>query len=222
MADYTRYRTEWANLQYAYSRAWGRPNVIPARMLGSTPAGLNLGSGAWAGSHNAYSPLRFEREMLSLAFQLKQGSLKLPQAMNILAQILARVDQNYSMRMSSGPRDPRAQSQKAAWKIPVRRITGAYFQHWFVRRLAPGVWVVYNPTREAYYIEYGIHTSHRRVRRPIRKMALIKTLKFADKHKVGGYVWEGVFGHLRETSGSSRGRLVVHFSPQSAKIMGML
>jgi hypothetical protein len=176
----------------------------------------------YQGTGNRYSLSRFASELFALSVGIKQASLKMPVAMDALAQILARIDQNYSMRMSSGPRDPRELNPKAAWKIPVRRITGAYFQNWHVRRIARGVWIVYNPTREAYYIEYGIHPSGRRVRRPIRKMALIKTLKFADRHKVGEFIWEGIYGHMRETSGSSRGRLLVQFQPQSMKVMGML
>lgn len=217
--QYTRFRTEWAGLQHAYSRSWGsRGSVIPARILGSTPSGLS----PYSGTASRYSLAHLANELFSLSGQLKQANMKLPMAMNALAQILARVDQRYSMQMSAGPVDPREQNPKAAWRIPVRRITGAYYQNWHIRRVAPGVWIVYNPTREAYYIEYGIHTSGRRVRRPVRKMALIKTLKFADRQKVGGYVWEGIFGHLRQTSGSSRGRLAVQFQPQSMRVMGML
>jgi hypothetical protein len=219
--DYTRYRTEWNNLKYFYARAWGtRGSMIPLRILGTTPSSLK--GRVYEGTGSKYSLTRFANELFAFSQQLRQANLKMPVAMNTLAQILARIDQNYSMRMSSGPRDPRQQNPQAAWKIPVRRITGAYFQNWHVRRVARGVWVVYNPTREAYYIEYGIHPSGRRVRRPIRKMALIKTLKFADRHKVGQFVWEGIYGHMREVGGSGRGRLVVQFQPQSQRIMGML
>lgn len=213
--NYTRFRTEWAGLSHAYARAWGRQSVIPMRILGNTVQGK-------AYSGNLSYDASLSSQLISISFDLRKAETKLPLAMNALAQLLARVDQRYSQQMSSGPRDPRQQQPNLAWKIPVRRISGAYFQGWFVRRVAPGVWVVYNPTREAYYIEYGIHTSGRRVRRPVRKLALIKTLRYADKHKVGGYVWEGIFGHMRQTGASGRGRLSSQFQPQSPSVMGML
>jgi hypothetical protein len=231
--EYTRFRTEWSNLRYFYARAWSsRGSIIPARILGTEPAALRGRVYGSAGMMNAigipgsgpgkYSLTRFTAELLAFRMGLERAELKMPIAMNALAQILARVDQHFSMNMSAGPRDPRQQNPSAAWKIPVRRITGAYFQNWHVRRLARGVWVVYNPTREAYYIEYGIHPSGRRVRRPIRKLALIKTLRFADQQNVGQYVWEAIYGHLRETGGRGRGRLSVHYQPQSMRVMGML
>jgi hypothetical protein len=160
-------------------------------MLKGPPAGLRVYEG------NVKTMTQYANELFSWRMQLEQAQKKLPYSMNALAQILARVDQRYSFEKSAGPVDPRQQNASAAWKIPVRRITSHYFQGWYVRRLAPGTWAVYNPTREAYYIEYGIHTSGRRVRRPIRKLSLIATLKFADRHRVGQYVWESIFGHLR-------------------------
>jgi hypothetical protein len=217
--NYERYRTEWAELKYAYSRAWGsKQSVIPAQILGTTPRGL----GTYQGTASKYSLASLANELFSLRMQMDLAKMKLPMSLNALANILARADQRYSMQMSAGPVDPREQNPKAAWKIPVRRITGDYFQHWFVRRMAPGVWIVYNPTREAYYIEFGIHTSGRRVRRPVRKLALIKTLKFADRQKVGQLVWEGIFGHIRQAAGTGRGSLIVHDMPQSPAVMRVL
>ena len=66
-----------------------------------------------------------------------------------------------------------------AWKIPVRRITGAYWSGWYSERLGFGHWVVGNHSREAYFIEFGINPrSVRRVRRPILKMAVIAALEW--------------------------------------------
>lgn len=77
---------------------------------------------------------------------------------------------------SRGPVAPRKRSVPAlAYKIPVQRITGAYYAGWTQRRLGMGHWVVYNDTLEAYLIEYGIF---QRVRRPILKMAVLGMLKF--------------------------------------------
>lgn len=139
--------------------------------------------------------------------------------MNALVQILARGHQGFAQEMSRGPSDPRAQRPELAFRKPVRRITSRYYQGWKVRRLRPGVWQSYNDTREAYYIEYGIHPSPKRVRRPIRKLALIKTLRWVDNSKVGHRVWEQIYAPLRNRPYTARGQLVATTSVQSPKVM---
>ncbi len=142
--------------------------------------------------------------------------------MNVLTMFAARTDQAFSQQMSRGPLDPREQNPGAAWKLPVRRISGRYYAGWKVKRLAPGAWIVYNDTREAYFIEYGINhvgstyvggrggrvyaKNSRRVRRPVRKLALLKTLRAMDRANVGHRVWEGIFSPFRGPRyGGSRG-----------------
>ena len=143
--------------------------------------------------------------------------------MNALAMLLSLKNLEYAKEKSRGFVDPTGRNTRQAWKIPVRRISGAYFAAWKVRRLAPGVWQLYNDSREAYYIEFGIHTSGRRVRRPIRKITLIKTLRWADTWRVGHRVWEGIFGPLDDRPGrGGRGRLLVQQSPQSGRVMPQL
>ena len=135
--------------------------------------------------------------------------------MNVLTMLMARTDQAFSQEMSRGPYDPQMRNSGAAWKIPVRRITGRYYQGWKVRRLAPGVWIVYNDSREAYFIEYGINRrggggtdvsgrggvtyskGSRRVRRPVRKLALMKTLRAMDRTHAAHRVWEVVWAPFR-------------------------
>lgn len=129
--------------------------------------------------------------------------------MNAMAMFMARTNHAFAQEMSAGFVDPRMQNRAAAWKIPVRRITSRYYKGWTVRRLAPGVWMLYNVSREAYYIEHGIHptgtitTSHQgnsfimRVRRPIQKLSLMKTLRFVDQSKIGERVWEKIFEPFR-------------------------
>lgn len=216
MPNYYSYRTQWSGLGTAFARAWPVRGIIPAFMLGKSPGMLNPYM-----SISTNPSVRFANELHAWANQLGEAGKKLPMSLNALASILARVDQWESIKRSSGPRDRRAKNSQLAWKIPVRRISSHYFQGWYVRRVAPGTWMVYNPTREAYYIEYGIHTSNRRVRRPIRKLALIATLKFADRHKVGEHVWEAIFGTLRQGGGISyrRGAGVINTAPQSPGVM---
>ena len=122
-----------------------------------------------------------------------------------LVSLMARTNQAIAMQMSAGPLDPRMRNRGAAWKIPVRRITSRYYQGWKVKRLAAGVWMLYNDSREAYFIEFGIHPTGsqdtsaggtpfvRRVRRPIRKLSLIRTMRFMDQSRAGERVWEMIF-----------------------------
>lgn len=142
--------------------------------------------------------------------------------MNVLAMFSARTDQAFSQELSRGPLDPQERNPGAAWKLPVRRITGKYYSGWKVKRIAPGAWIVYNDSREAYFIEYGINhvgssyvsgrggkvyaKNSRRVRRPVRKLALLKTLRALDNTNAGSMAWEVIFAPFGRTrSGGRRG-----------------
>lgn len=134
---------------------------------------------------------------------------RVPMAMEALVQIMARVDRAFSQEMSRGPSDPQRRHPEWAWKVPVRRISSRYYQGWKLRRVAPGVWHVYNDSKEAYYIEYGIHTSAARVPRPIRRRALLRTLLWMDQTRAGERVWEFTFGPMRAHRGvGTRGSLL--------------
>jgi len=137
------------------------------------------------------------------------ASVAAPLAIEAYVQLLARTNRAFSQELSRGPVDPQQNNPNAAWKIPVRRISSRYYQGWKLQRVARGVWRVYNDSREAYYIEYGIHTSPRRVPRPIRRRALLKTLHFIDSVGAGRRVWEGIFSPLgnRGRAGRWRGSL---------------
>jgi hypothetical protein len=196
---------------------------------------------AWTGIQN-FRELDAQIREWRLAADKVNG--RVPLGVNALSRILARVDQAFSLEMSRGPVDPHETGVRyvghrfvsgpggverqpiyspTAWKIPVRRITSHYYHGWMVKRMAPGVWMVYNPTREAYYIEYGIHVSRRRVRRPIRKLALIKTLKYADRMGVGNRVWEMIFSPFRQHgTQQGRGSLVAGHAVQSESVMPFL
>src|SRR5580765_620479 len=137
--------------------------------------------------------------------------------MEILTQVLAYTNLSFAQALSRGPVDPKMQNRKAAWKLPVRRITGRYYKGWKVRRVARGAYLVYNLSREAYFIEHGIHPTGSsrqtkirgpggyrggtnfimRVRRPVGKMSVIKTLRFADQSRVSHRVLEVVLEPMR-------------------------
>jgi len=156
--------------------------------------------------------------------------------MNALVMLMARTNQAFAQEMSRGPNDPQERLNNAAWKLPVRRITSRYYKGWKVRRLAPGVWMLYNDTREAYYLEYGINhvgagftvsyrdgrtyiKGSRRVRRPVRKLSLIKTLKFMDTTRTGERVWEQIFAPFRPGRRYSGRGFVFHDQVQSVRGM---
>jgi hypothetical protein len=100
---------------------------------------------------------------------------------------------------SAGPIAPRKRSVPAlAFKIPVQRITGAYYAGWTQRRLGNGHWVVYNDTVEAYLIEYGIH---QRVRRPILKLSVLGMYKFLQTTPTINRFMDWVIAPRRDSRG---------------------
>jgi hypothetical protein len=214
-ASYYRFRTEWGGLKYAYARMWPqRSSIVPAYVgayYKPKPSSSAMMSGQAKDEISA--------QLHQWAHDLDDVKRRLPAGLNSLARILAMYDARESVEMSRGPMDRGQRQPGLAWKIPVRRISSHYYQGWRVRRVRNGVWMVYNPTREAYYIEYGIHTSNRRVRRPVRKLALLRTLRWADRNGVGGFVWEGIFGHLRRSGLGARGAPSTSVMPQSPPVM---
>jgi len=125
---------------------------------------------------------------------------KFPGAMNHLVRMMSLVHLGFAQQYSLGPRDPRQQTPANAWKLPVRRISGRYFFGWKVRRVSMGVWQVYNDSREAFFIEYGIHrnpatgqVSGKRIRRPINKLSLQRTLRFLATTPVADRIWADIY-----------------------------
>lgn len=125
---------------------------------------------------------------------------KFPGAMDTLVRMMSYVHLGYAQKYSAGPVDPRQQNPSAAWKLPVRRISGRYFFGWKTRKVSLGVWQVYNDSREAFFIEYGIHrnpatglVATRRIRRPINKLSLQRTLRFLATTAVADRVWASLY-----------------------------
>lgn len=132
--------------------------------------------------------------------------------MDTLIRFMAYTNQGLAQRMSAGKVDPEQNDAAAAWKIPVRRITENYYYGWKVRRVRPGTWELYNDSREAYFIEFGIHrnpatgeVSSRRIRRPIRKLSLRRTLDAMMTTQVYHRVWSEIYvGKPRIAKGFSQ------------------
>lgn len=125
--------------------------------------------------------------------------------MDRLCFYMALVNQGEARKMSFGPYDPFQENSASAWKLPVRRISNTYYVSWKVRRVKLGVWQLYNDSREAFFIEFGINPrgAGRRVRRPVRKLSLIRTLDFMRTTQAWHRVWADIFVDPRARS---RGR----------------
>src|SRR5580765_2151312 len=77
--------------------------------------------------------------------------------MDKLCLHMAILNQGEARKMSAGFLDPGGKNSEMAWKLPVRRITGAYLEGWKVKRKGKAYYILYNASREAYFIEFGIN-----------------------------------------------------------------
>lgn len=125
------------------------------------------------------------------------GNLK--RYMNDLVYVMALTNQGEARRMSFGPYEPAGHNTSLAWKLPVRRITQNYYLGWKVRQVKPAVWQLYNDSREAYFIEFGINwLGHgRRVRRPVRKLSLRRTMEKMMATQAYHRVWCDIYANPR-------------------------
>lgn len=118
---------------------------------------------------------------------------------DLLVRSMVLVIKGIAQQKSAGPVARRRRSNPAlAYKIPVQRITGAYFAGWTQRRIGMGHWAVYNDTVEAYLIETGLY---QRVRRPILKMSLIGMLRLLQTTRTGDRFLEWVLAPRRNARG---------------------
>jgi hypothetical protein len=116
-------------------------------------------------------------------------------AMSSLVFNMALVNQKFARKMSFGPLDPSGTRSDLAWRVPVRRISERYYLGWKIREVSPTVFQLYNASREAYFIEFGINWlgAGRRVRRPVRKLTLRQTMEFMMTTRAYHRVWVDVF-----------------------------
>jgi hypothetical protein len=141
--------------------------------------------------------------------------------MNELVYMMALVNQKEARKMSFGPSDRREQNPALAWKIPVRRITERYYLGWKVKFVRPGVWQLYNDSREGYFIEFGINHlgEGRRVRRPIRKLSLRRTMNYMMTTHAFDRIWVQIFADPRKHN-NSRGFTQMVQSPAMGSFGG--
>jgi hypothetical protein len=151
----------------------------------------------WHAGRNFLDPTQETIDGIEGAIQWAESYVPkmLPYMMNELVFYMALYNQGVARKMSFGPYDPGQNEPSAAWKIPVRRISNAYYLSWKVRQPRNGVAILYNDSREAYFIEFGINPrgAGRRVRRPIRKLSLKQTLEFMATTQAYHRVWASIF-----------------------------
>jgi hypothetical protein len=124
---------------------------------------------------------------------------KLRYGTDILIRVLANIVRTEAMQRSGGPVAPRHRSVPAlAYKVPVQRITGAYYAGWTLRRVRNAHWMVYNSSYEAWLIETGLY---QRVRRPILKLSVIAMLKFIQSTRTADAFVDWVLAPRRNEAG---------------------
>lgn len=124
---------------------------------------------------------------------------KVTVGVDMLARLMVYAIRGYAQQKSAGPVAPRQRSVSAlAHRIPVQRITGAYFAGWSTRKIGNAHWEVFNDAREAYFIEYGIH---QRSRRPILKMSTIDMLRMIQTTRTAERFLASILAPRRNTRG---------------------
>ena len=124
---------------------------------------------------------------------------KLQFGMDTLIRVLANILRSEALRRSAGPVAARHRSNPAlAYKIPVQRITGAYYAGWTLRRVRNAHWIVYNDSFEAWLIESGMFM---RVRRPIAKMSFMAMMRFLQTTRTAEMFLDSVFAPRRNSRG---------------------
>jgi len=143
-------------------------------------------------------------ELDNLIRDLEYNRKAFRQGENILIHMLAKAHQGIAQRKSAGMVSPSGEAGRP-WGIPVRRITGAYYRGWKVRRLGHAMWMTYNDSREAYFIEFAINPrATGAVRRPILKMSAVATLRFVQRTRLIERFTKSTIGATRNERGQYR------------------
>jgi len=136
-----------------------------------------------------------------------------PVYMNMLCATMALYNQGEARKMSFGPYDPHQQRPELAWRTPaegIRRISQRYYLGWKVHQKGPAHWELYNDSREAFYIEFGIsqvggsrfgtrarYVPGARIRRPVRKLSLRRTLEKMMTTQAYHRIWADIYANPR-------------------------
>jgi hypothetical protein len=141
----------------------------------------------------------------------------IPIYMMQLVYRMALINQGEARKMSYGVHDPSQRQPDQAWRIPVRRISERYYLGWKVKEIRDG-YMLYNDSREAYYIEFGINWlgAGRRVRRPIRKLSLRRTMDYMASTQAYHRIWANIY----KTRSHHEGFTQIVQSPGMGSFMG--
>jgi hypothetical protein len=144
-------------------------------------------------------------DMEELIQSVKTGSREFEFAMNVAAQMMAKLTQGHAQRLYRGPRTrPEAARQGLGakpWTIPVRRLTERTYRGWRVKRLRFGAWEVFNEERGAYMVEFGVVRGGGGQKRPILKMSGNAAMEMAMRSKLGNRIYGQTFGNLKMNKG---------------------
>lgn len=139
-------------------------------------------------------------EMLEDFIADNQASkLKSMAGLDMIVRSMAMVTKGLIQEKAGGPVAPRHRSVPAlANRIPVQRITGAYYAGWKIKRLGLQHWALWTDTKEAYLIEVGLY---QRTRRPILKMSVIGMLRLIQTTRTAERFMENVLAPRRNSKG---------------------
>lgn len=118
---------------------------------------------------------------------------------DMLVRLMAYTVKGIAQEKSAGPVAPRHRSVATlSGRIPVQRITGAYYAGWYIQRAGQGRYRVGNESFEALLIETGMF---QRTRRPILKMSLIGMLRFIQSTRTADRFFDYVLAPRRNAKG---------------------
>jgi hypothetical protein len=127
---------------------------------------------------------------------------KAAQGIDVLTRLLIGATTAAAQSLSYGPVAPNRRSNPAlAYRVPVQRISGDYFAGWTMRRVGRAHYILYNNTREAWFIEEGINM---RGRSAILKRAVLNMLKLVHTTNTGNRFAEYIMAPRRTNQGSYR------------------
>jgi hypothetical protein len=139
----------------------------------------------------------------TLIESLKVGTREFDKAMNVGAQMMAKITQGHAESLYRGPQYnvSGARANPSDFTIPVRRVTGKTYRGWRVKMVRFGAWECFNEERGAYMVEFGIVRGGGGKRRPILKMAGNAALDMAMRSRLGQRIYGSTFGELQMNKG---------------------
>lgn len=146
------------------------------------------------GIANRLSFMQIDPQSIAAYYEYAADFAEMPErvnwAMDMVIRTQALMALGLTQKRALGPVDPQMKNIAAAWKIPVRRITGMYFAGWTVQHLGLGIYRLLNRSREAYFIEFGINhigtgaassAGPVRIRRPVMKLSILQAIRIVQE-----------------------------------------